>query len=440
MNEENVSRSIRIGMIGFGVVGQGLQQLLDERREDMEKRLDAKLEIAKIAVRDKRRKREATVDAELLTDSIDEILDDPSIDIVVEVAGGVDEPAGWIKRALENGKHIVTANKAVIAERGEELIALAEERRRLLLFEAAVAGGIPILRVLREALTGDRIVRLHGIVNGTSNYILSRMASANLAFEPALREAQLKGFAEADPSLDINGGDACHKLSILARLAFLADIDPESIPTQGIDIVSARDMEFAADFGYVIKPLAIGARLNGALDLRVHPALVPADSHLAHIHGATNAIYLEGEHLGPVMFSGEGAGAYPTAVSVAGDVFQVARAILSGADEHASAPYGVPLNELKKLPQLPADELRTPYYLRLTVEDDAGVLADVASALARARVSIETILQTVDDEEGIATIVLLTHEAFEHAVGAAVKELSKHSALRERPVLLRIVR
>lgn len=427
-------------MIGFGVVGQGLLELLDEQRAEMEARLGAKLEIVKIAVRDTRRKREAPVDPALLTDSVDEILDDPSLDIVVELAGGVDEPAAWIERALEGGKHIVTANKAVIAERGDALIALAEERRRLFLFEAAVAGGIPILRVLREALTGDRIVRLHGIVNGTSNYILSRMASANLAFEPALREAQLKGFAEADPSLDINGGDARHKLSILARLAFLADIDPESIPAQGIDIVSARDMEFAAHFGYVIKPLAIGARLNGALDLRVHPALVPAGSHLAHIHGATNAIYLEGEHLGPVMFSGEGAGAYPTAVSVAGDVFQVARAILSGSDEHASAPYGVPLSALKKLPQLPADEQKSPYYLRLTVEDDAGVLADVASALARARVSIETIRQTVDDEEGIATIVLLTHEAYEHAVGAAVKELSRHSALREQPVLLRIVR
>lgn len=426
-------------MIGFGVVGQGLLQLLEERGEDMETRLGAKLEIVKIAVRDKRRKREATVDPEILTDSIDEILDDPTLDVVVELAGGVDEPSSWMRRALESGKHIVTANKAVIAERGEELIALAEERQRLLLFEAAVAGGIPILRVLREALTGDRIVRLHGIVNGTSNYILSRMASANLAFEPALREAQLKGFAEADPSLDINGGDACHKLAILARLAFLADIDPAAIPTQGIDIVSARDMEFASDFGYVIKPLAIGARLNGALDLRVHPALVPADSHLAHIHGATNAIYLEGAHLGPVMFSGEGAGAYPTAVSVAGDLFEVAREILAES-ERTSAPYGVPLSSLKKLPQLPPEELKTPYYLRLTVEDDAGVLADVASALARARVSIETILQTVDDEEGIATIVLLTHEAFEHAVSGAVKELSNHSALRERPVLLRIVR
>ncbi|NLE49495.1 MAG: homoserine dehydrogenase [Sandaracinaceae bacterium] len=435
-----MSRSIRIGMIGFGVVGQGLMRLLSERGEEMEARLGGKLEIVKIAVRDTSRKREASVDPGILTDSIDEILDDPSIQIVVELAGGVDEPAAWMRRALESGKHIVTANKAVIAEKGEELIALAEEKHRFLLFEAAVAGGIPILRVLREALTGDRIVRLHGIVNGTSNYILSRMASANLAFEPALREAQLKGFAEADPSLDINGGDACHKLAILARLAFLADIEPSAIPTQGIDIVSARDMEFALDFGYVIKPLAIGARLNGALDLRVHPALVPVDSHLAHIHGATNAIYLEGEHLGPVMFSGEGAGAYPTAVSVAGDLFEVARAILSGSDDRATPPYGVPLRALKKLPQLPAEELKTPFYLRLTVEDDAGVLADVASALARHRVSIETILQTVDDEEGIATIVLLTHEAFEHAVGAAVSELSRHSALREQPVLLRIVR
>src|SRR5690606_35041760 len=289
------------------------------------------------------------------------------------------------------------------------------------------------------AFASDRILELRGIVNGTSNYILSRMSEAELTFQEALAEAQAKGYAESDPSLDVNGGDACHKLTLLARLAFGARISPSDIPTEGIDIVDARDMTLARRFGYVIKPLAVASIRAGALDARVHPALVPARSDLAAIYGATNAIHVEGALVGPTMFSGAGAGAEPTAVSVVSDIIDVARNIL--ADSAGRVAPGCVLGiAVREFPKLRLEELVLPYYLRLSVEDDAGVLAEVASALGRNRVSIEAVVQTVQDAEHSATVVIITHDARETDMHAALSVISEMSFLREPPVLLRIVR
>lgn len=434
-----MARTIRIGMIGCGVVGTGVFRVLAEHGELIETRLGAPLEIVRVAVRDPSRVRGELVPREKLTTDVDAILENPEIDVVVELVGGVERPFEWLKKAMERGKHVVTANKAVMAVRGEELIAIAEARGVDLIYEGAVAGGVPILRVIREAFASDKIVELRGIVNGTSNYILTRMSEAKLSFQEALAEAQAKGYAEADPSLDVNGGDACHKLTLLARLAFGAKIRPEDIPTEGIDIVDARDMELARRFGYVVKPLAVASIRTGALDARVHPALVPARSDLAAIHGATNAVHVEGALVGPTMFSGAGAGAEPTAVSVVADIIDVARNIL--ADSAGRVAPGCVLGvAIREFPRLPPEELSLPYYIRLSVDDDAGVLAEVASALGQNRVSIEAVVQTVQEAERSATVVLLTHEARETDVRAALALIAELPALREPPVVLRIVR
>jgi homoserine dehydrogenase len=434
-----VARTIRIGLIGCGVVGTGLFRVLAENGELIETRLGAPLEVVRVAVRDPSRERSPVVPTDKLTSDVDAILEDPEIDVVVELVGGVERPFQWLKTAMERGKHVVTANKAVMAERGEELIAIAEQRGVDLIYEGAVAGGVPILRVLREAFASDRVVELRGIVNGTSNYILSRMSDSELTFAEALAEAQAKGYAEADPSLDVNGGDACHKLTLLTRLAFGAKIAPADIPTEGIDIVDARDMELARRFGYVIKPLAVASIRTGALDVRVHPALVPSRSDLAAIHGATNAVHVEGALVGPTMFSGAGAGAEPTAVSVVADIIDVARNIL--ADSAGRVAPGCVLGiAVREYPRLRPEELVVPYYLRLSVEDDAGVLAEVASALGQNRVSIEAVVQTVQESERSATIVLLTHEARETDMRAALEVIGQMRALREPPVLFRIVK
>ncbi|MEO0323439.1 MAG: homoserine dehydrogenase, partial [Myxococcota bacterium] len=287
-------RTIRLGLIGCGVVGTGILRLLRDNESTLGQRLGAPLEVRRIAARDPHKERDPVVPLGLLTADATAVVDDPEVDIVVEVMGGVAEAGTLLRRALEGGKHVVTANKALLAEEGDALLELADARNLDLYFEAAVAGGVPILRVLRESLASDRILALRGIVNGTSNYVLSRMDQDGLEFAAALAEAQSAGYAEADPTLDVNGGDAAHKLAILATMAYGTRVHPRQIDVEGIDEVSRLDMEFASRFGYVIKPLAVARWAEAGLDLRVHPALVPRGGVLASIGGALNAIYVEG--------------------------------------------------------------------------------------------------------------------------------------------------
>jgi len=434
-----VTRSIGIGLVGCGVVGTGVLDVLSKHGAQIEERLGAKVVVRHVVVGDASKPRSSVVPADKIRTNASAVLDDPEVDVVVELVGGVDRAFEVVKTALERGKHVVTANKALLAERGEELFAIADAKNLEIYFEAAVAGGIPIIRVLREGFAADRIRSVRGIVNGTSNYILSRMRSAGLEFSVALREAQEKGYAEADPTLDVGGGDASHKLAILARLAFGKHVRVEHIATEGIDRVGALDMEFAQRFGYVIKPLAIARELDdGKMDLRVHPALVRDDSPLAGIHGALNAVNVVGSMVGPSLLSGLGAGAGPTAVSVVSDVLDIARNIISGSNAHMSMATSQVDGPLEVQP---IGDLVREYYLRLTVKDRPGVLARVTGVLAHQGVSIEQMIQQrplSDAKDAPTTIVFLTHEARERAVQAAVAEIDRHDDMAAPTNVLRI--
>ena len=435
-----MARPIRIGLLGAGVVGQGILELLHGNAAPIERRLGTSIEVRKVVGRDPAKGRSAHLPAELLSFDPEDVLSDDELDIVVEVIGGV-EPAGtYVRRALEAGKSVVTANKALLAEHGHELIELAESKGVDLYFEAAVAGGIPVIRVLREALASDTVFALRGIVNGTSNYILSRMREAGLDFAVALREAQEKGYAEADPTLDVGGGDAAHKLTILATLAFGANVHPSEIAVEGIENVAAIDMEMAARFGYVIKPLAIGReREDGSLELRVHPALVPESSVMASISGALNAIVLEGRMLGPCLLSGYGAGALPTAMSVVSDIVDVGRNIASGAS--GRVPQRAWRGEsLEARRVAPIGDHVGRYYLRFGVRDRPGMLARIAQVLGAFEVSIEQMLQLgrAGDSDAPVRVVMLTHEAREANVRDALTQIQMLSGIVEPTRALRI--
>jgi homoserine dehydrogenase len=421
------ARRVRIGLAGCGVVGTGILQLLQDNASTIEARLGAPIDVVGIAVRDRGKARDPVVPEGLVTDDPLALARHEDVDIVVEVMGGVDLAGRVVREALEQGKHVVTANKALIAEEGEALLEMAEARRVDLYFEAAVAGGIPIIRVLREALASDRIVALRGIVNGTSNYILSQMQSEGMEFAQALAEAQARGYAEADPTLDVNGGDACHKLAILATLAYGARVHPRQIHTEGIDVVTATDIAFAARFGYVIKPLAVARPTpGGALDLRVHPALVPESSVLSSIHGALNAVHLEGAMLGPCLMSGPGAGALPTAMSVVSDIVDVGRNLIMGTHARVltRAFRGTSLREWPV--QAPADQV-SRFYLRFGVHDRTGVLGRIAGVLGAFDVSIEQMVQEGGGKRGgpHATIVMTTHEARLGDLKASLEEIDR---------------
>jgi homoserine dehydrogenase len=413
-------REVRLGILGCGTVGQGVLQLLERNGPAIAARLGCRLEVARVLVRSPEKVR-GVVDPALLTTDPERILGDASIDVVVELIGGLSPAATWVRRAIDAGKAVVTANKALIAAHGGELLQTSDAAGTDLYFEASVAGGIPIIRTLREALASDRVRSLVGIVNGTCNFILSRMSEdGGIDFATALREAQQKGYAEADPALDIDGLDAAHKLTILATLAFGARLDPAQVHTEGIRDITPLDIAFARRFGYVVKSLAIGKDLGDRLDLRVHPALVPARRVLASVSGALNAVYLEGEALGPCVLTGSGAGGLPTAVSVVSDIIDVARNLRAGS---AGRVPQFASRELAVRPVQPIGEVRCRTFLRLTVQDRPGVLARIAGALGAHDVSIEQMVQEGHGPTDPVQLVMLTHMARERDVRDALQEI-----------------
>jgi homoserine dehydrogenase len=371
-----------------------------------------------------------------LLDDAFELAKRDDVDIVVELIGGVEVAERLVRAALEARKHVVTANKALLAERGAALFDLAAANGCDLYFEAAVAGAIPVIRVIRESLASDRIRSVRGIINGTSNYILSSMANEGAAFAEALKAAQEAGFAEADPTLDITGGDAGHKLALIAGLAFGARVLPNDFLTEGIEQVDPRDIQYARNFGYVIRPLAVAERLeSGTLDLRVHPALVPKSDPLAHVDGALNAVAIQGEMVGPSFLSGLGAGAGPTATSVAGDIIDIAKNSLAGAPVRR---WHLPSEGEQRL-QAKGD-LSSRYYLRFTVRDQSGVLAALSGKLSESGISIEVMVQDRDaGDEGTATIAILTHHAREGEVRASLNAIDETQLTTAPTHLIRIV-
>lgn len=433
-------RSIRVGLLGCGVVGQGTLRLLREHAQSLERRLGAPIEVRRVVAKDQEKQRDPLIPKGLVSYDPSSVLEDPEIDIVVELMGGL-EPAGtYVRTALERGKSVVTANKFLLAEQGHALFELAEERGADLYFEAAVCGGIPIIRVLREALVADSIVAVRGIVNGTSNYILSRMQAEKIDYAVALQSAQEAGYAEADPSLDVNGGDATHKLTILATLAFGAKLLPSHVSTEGIEEISALDMRMAERFGYAIKLLATARELPvGTLDLRVHPAFIPTSSVLASIHGALNAVFLEGAMLGPSLLSGYGAGAMPTAMSVVSDLVDVGRNTLRGS--RGRVPQRTVRSDLLAHRQVqPAGMLVSPYYLRFGVHDRPNVIAKIASVLGAFDIAIHQMIQEArtSDPGSKMDVVVFTRPTRDDALRSALREIQMLSGIVETPRAIRV--
>lgn len=408
-----MEKPVKIGLIGFGTVGCGVVAVLNDNKDIIADKAGCAVEIAKIADPDLERKRPVQVDKKLLTKNADDIISDPSIQIVVEAMGGTDPALKYILSAIEAGKHVVTSNKEVIAKHLSQIMAAAKKKGVKVLFEASVGGAIPIIASLRRSLAANKINEIYGIVNGTTNYILSKMTNENREFEDVLKEAQKKGFAEANPKNDIEGYDASYKAAILAAVAFGADIKWEDIRFEGIATISLEDIKYAGEIGYVIKLLAIAKNEDGIMDIRVHPTLISANHPLAAVNDEYNAIFVKGNALGSSMFYGEGAGARPTASSIIADIIEI-------CDSGAKAYYpSLAKTKIKSL-----DEVSTRYYIRLKAKDTPGVLAAISGIFAQKNVSIQAALQkeTVGDT---ATVVIIIHTVNERDFRQAMELISK---------------
>lgn len=425
---------IKVGLLGCGTVGGGVVELLRANAAYIEARVGAPIDITKILVRDPQKERVAGVDKSRLTTDPKAVLGDASLDVVVEVMGGVNPARELIGEAIAGGKQVVTANKMLLALHGGELLERARTRGVDLAFEGAVGGGIPVIRVLRDSLASDTIESIVGIINGTSNYVLTRMRQDGLSFDAAVKEAQQKGYAEADPTLDVGGGDAAHKLAVLSMLAFGARLDGVKISTEGIDTVEPVDHAFAERFGFVVKQLGVAKLRGGALELRVHPALVANDAPLANISGVLNAVAIQGKALGPCLLSGRGAGDMPTAVSVVADLVDVAIAKKSGVSGNMTRAIRLSERKLSSMA-----DVETRYYLRFSVFDRPGVLAKITGALGESGVSIEQLVQRGRGSADVPVdVVLLTHEAKESALKAALSTIGKSDYVSGAPRMIRV--
>jgi len=419
---------MRIGLLGCGTVGGGVVRLLYDNARYLAERVGAPLEIARVLVRDADKPRPPELDRRLVTTDPELVLGDESIDLYVETMGGLDPAREYVERAIERKRGVVTANKMLLATCGADLVDRAAAAGVDLAFEASVGGGIPIIRTLREALASDWITSLSGIVNGTCNFVLTRMREHGDSFDAAVKTAQELGYAEADPELDVGGHDAAHKLAVLAMLAFGARVGIDDVPTEGIRALEPIDHRFAKRFGYAIKHLAVGRDREDEIELRVHPALVPEGTPLANVSGVLNAIEIEGRALGPALLVGRGAGAMPTAVSVVADVLDVARAKLGNAA--GLMTRGI---QMRRRRIAPLASLRSRYYVRFRVENRPDTLARIARALADANVVVEQLVQEEND------IVMTTHEALEADVTRALDAIAAQSFSSGRARIIRIV-
>jgi homoserine dehydrogenase len=423
------SKTLKIAMLGCGVVGSQVARLLIANKADLSTRAGANLELVKVAVRNPKSKNYG-VPGELLTSDLKSIVNDPQVDLVIELLGGIEPARELILTALKNGKSVVTANKALLAKHGAELYAAAANANVDLYYEAAVAGAIPILRPLRESLVGDQVLKVMGIVNGTTNYILTKMDENGAAFEDALREAQKLGFAEADPTADIEGGDAAAKAAILAGLAFHSRVTDLDVYKEGISNISATDVKVAKAMDLVIKLLAIADVTDeGAIAVRVHPALISRSHPLASVRDSYNAVFIESASAGQMMFYGRGAGGEPTASAILGDLVAVSRNKLAGGSGPAESDYAD-----RKIVKI--GDTKTRYLIRLNVADKPGVLESVAHVFASHKVSIQTVRQSGAGDK--AELVVMTHISKESALSATVKDLSKLDSVTDVASVIRV--
>jgi homoserine dehydrogenase len=428
---ETMERTIGIGLLGAGTVGGALVRRLVGESDAIAAKTGLAFDVRKIGVKDLDRARDFDVTDGLLTSDPFEVVNDPSVDIVVEVMGGQNPAGDLILAALEAGKPVISANKELIAVRGPELIAAAEKSGVPFLFEAAVGGGIPIIRPLSETLAGESIDRVLGIVNGTTNFILSQMADFGTGYDDALEEAKLLGYAETDPTADVSGADAAAKAAILASLAFGTWIGIDDVYYEGIESITADDISFAEGFGYTIKLVAVCERSSNGVSARVHPVLVPVDHPLASIRGATNAVFIEGPAIGSLLFAGPGAGGDPTATAVLGDVIDAARETLAGAQVAPRIRFSRGAIEA-------FEDVQTEWYIRLMVDDQPGVLAKIASGFGESDVSIRSVWQEGVDTQ--ASLVVVTHSAPEAQQRGALESLKQIPEVLEVAALIRVLR
>lgn len=416
---------IRVGLMGLGTVGSGVVRLVKNHQEDLWQQTGRGISIERILVRDKGKERSVQVDSGLLTERPEEILQDKGIDLVVEVMGGIEPAYTCIREALEEGKHVVTANKDLMALHGAELLSIAGDKGCDLFYEASVAGGIPVLRALTEGLSADRISTIMGIVNGTTNYILTEMARKGTPFADALAKAQDQGYAESDPTADVEGLDAARKMAILAYLGFHTHLALDEIPVQGIRDVTTEDIQFADQLGYVLKLIGIAKRNEGKMEVSVQPALLSGEHPLASVDGVFKAVYIHGEAVGETMFYGPGAGEMPTATAVVSDLVTVVKHMELGVNGRGMvAPY---CEKRWKSPR----EIFSKHFLRLRLADEAGVMAGLTSVFAEAAVSLEKVLQVPISQGGEAEIVLITHTASQHQLETILRRLDEMPAVRQ---------
>ena len=432
------NKVVSIGLLGMGTVGCGVFNVFEKNKEELERRIDRPLAITHISAKDVNKKR--PIDASKVNFVADpfDIVNDPSVDIVAELIGGNQLSADLVEQAIKNGKHIVTANKALIATKGNKLFDLARKHNVIVAYEAAVAGGIPIIKVLREGLSANRINRIVGIVNGTTNYILSEIKDKQCDFDSALAEAQKLGYAEADPSFDIDGIDAAHKLSIMAAVSFGISLQFEKVYTETSREVMLQDVLYAKEMGYCIKHLATAKRTEKGIELRVHPTLIPADSLLSDVNGAMNAIMVDSNAVGQTLYYGAGAGAEETASAVLADVMDIVR--MMDADESTHIPYlGFHNDKIKDIKILDMDDLVSAFYLRLQVKDDSGVLANITKILSRSAISIEAVMQKekIQDDESVP-LILLIHPVQEKLMNSAIDEIEQLDTVADKIIRYRV--
>jgi len=432
MKKENIN----VGIIGFGIVGSGTAKVLLTNREILRDRLGFELNLKRIADLDIKTDRGIKVPKGVLTTDVNQIFNDPEIDIVVELIGGIRPAKDFILKAIEKGKHVVTANKALLATEGKDIFAAAKKKGVEVGFEASVAGAIPIIKVMKEGLVANRIKAIFGIINGTSNYILTKMTEENVEFSEALKEAQALGYAEADPTFDIEGIDTAHKLTILATLSYGIPLSFSSVHIEGISKISAQDISFATELGYKVKLLAITKETEGGIELRVHPTMLPKEYLIAKVDGPFNAIYVEGDATGSTMYYGRGAGSVPTGSAIVSDVADIARNIRMGSIGRVpTIPDISSRTKIKKM-----DDITSRYYMRFSALDKPGVLSKIAGILGNHNISIASVIQKGRMVGETVPLVVLTHEATGKDMRQAIAEIDKLQVVTRKTVIIRVER
>ncbi len=431
-------KPIKVGLLGIGTVGAGTFTVLQRNQEEIRRRAGRGIEIVMVADLDTERARAVTGGKAEVVNDANLVVNNPEIDIVVELIGGYGIARDMVMKAIANGKHVVTANKALLALHGTEIFKAAQEKGVMVAFEAAVAGGIPIIKALREGLTANRIQWIAGIINGTTNFILSEMRDKGLDFDVVLKEAQRLGYAEADPTFDIEGVDAAHKATIMSAIAFGVPVQFEKAYVEGITKLSATDIRYAEQLGYRIKLLGIARRTDDGIELRVHPTLIPAGRLIANVEGAMNAVLVQGDAVGATLYYGKGAGSEPTASAVIADLVDIAR--LANANAEHRVPYlAFQPNEMSDTPILPMAEITSSYYLRIRVADTLGVLANVTRILADSSISVDAMLQKGAGEGETATdLIILTHQTKEKQVDAAIAAIEALTTVEGKVTRIRM--